>query len=53
MTTPTDDNYRDAAVVIADCVVSHDAEIIRSEGSAYVKVWLRVVADTALAVKPG
>ena len=43
--TPTDDQYRDAALA-HECLTAHDSRVIRVEGGAYVEVLLRV-SDTA------
>ena len=45
-TTPTDDDYRDAALA-HECLAAHDSRVIRVEGGAYVAVLLRVSAVAA------
>ncbi len=57
--TPTDDDYRDAAVMMPGVIISHDAEVTRADiDSAYVAVMIHTaggdyvdvlvqVADTA------
>ena len=46
---PTDEEYRDAAVMMRDTVVAQDAEVTRLSNGAYVTVRVWVSAGAAKA----
>ena len=47
MTNPTDDQYRDAAIITPNTLIEHGAEVIRANDGAYVAVRIWVAAGTA------
>ena len=53
MKKPTDDQYRDAAVLLPRLAVGHDAEVTRADGGAYVTVMVWISAATAETRKEG
>lgn len=53
MSKPTDDQYRDAAVLLPGVTINHEARVIRGEAGAFVAAMIWVPESSALAVGNG
>ena len=48
--SPTDDQYRDAAILLPGVTINHEARVIRGEVGAFVAAMIWVPKASALAI---